>query len=137
VEAEALMAEWIPFAEGKYRVERAVLLARDDRAVELEEAVIEIVEDPSRGRRLRGRGRVMNALVVELLDEGHELDLLLDLGGEFKYRLRGPGIQGGKVFTPGVKSFIQFVPQSPWEQVLEDDFNSLMSRVRILGGQGG
>jgi hypothetical protein len=79
---------------------------------------------------------VLNALMVDLLDEGHELDLLLDLGGEFKYRLRGPGIQGGKVFTPGVKSFIQFVPQSPWEQVPEADFNSLMSRVRILGGEG-
>jgi len=137
LEADSFMTEWIPFAEGKYRVERAVLLARDDQAVELEEAVIEIVEDPGRGRRLRGRGRVSNALMVELLDEGHELDLLLDLGGEFKYRLRGPGIQGGKVFTPGVKSFIQFVPQSPWEQVSEADFNSLMSRVRILDGQEG
>lgn len=137
MEADSFMTEWIPFAEGKYRVERAVLLARDDQAVELEEAVIEIVEDPGRGRRLRGRGRVMNALMVDLLDQGHELDLLLDLGGEFKYRLRGPGIQGGKVFTPGVKSFIQFVPQSPWEQVPEADFNSLMSRVRILDGQEG
>ena len=95
------MAEWIPFAEGKYRVERAVLLARDDRAVELEEAVIEIVEDPSRGRRLRGRGRVMNARVVELLDEGHELDLLLDLGGEFKYRCGAPGFRAARCLHPG------------------------------------
>lgn len=131
------MAEWIPFAEGKYRVERAVLLARDDQAVELEDTMIEIVEDPGRGRRLRGRGRVLNALMVDLLDEGHELDLLLDLGGELKYRLQSPGIQGGKVFAPGVKSFIQFVPHSPWEQVPEADFNSLMSRVRILGGERG
>lgn len=126
------MTEWIPFAEGRYLAERAVLLAVDGRAVELEDTVIEVVEGKGGKRRLTGRGRVPNVLVMELLDEGQELDLLLDLGGEFKYRLRAPGLQGGKVFAPGVKSFVQFVPNSPWEQVPEADFSSLMARVRIL-----
>jgi hypothetical protein len=129
------MNEWIPFAEGRYRAERAVLLSVDERAVELEDTVIEISEGAGGKRRLSGRGRAPNARIVELLDEGHELDLLLDLGGEFKYRLRAPGIQGGKVFAPGVKSFVQFVPHSPWEQVPEADFNSLVSRVRILSDE--
>jgi hypothetical protein len=125
------MEEWIPFAEGRYLAERAVLLADGERAVEIEEAIIEVSEGRG-GRRLQGRGRVRNALLVQLLDEGDEVDLLLDLGGEFKYRLGRPEIQGGKVFTPGIKSFIQFRPRQPWEQVPEADFNSLMSRVRIL-----
>lgn len=124
--------KWIPFAEGRYLAQRAVLLSVDERAVELEETIIEISEGPGGRRRLRGRGRAPSALIVELLEEGQELDVLLDLGGEFKYRLRAPVIQGGKVFAPGVKSFVQFVPQSPWEPVTEADFNSLMSRVRIL-----
>ena len=126
------MTEWIPFGEGRYLAERAVLLAVDGLAVELEDTVIEVVEGKGGKRRLTGRGRVPNVLVMELLDEGQELDLLLDLGGEFKYRLRAPGLQGGKVFAPGVKSFVQFVPHSPWEQVPEADFSSLMARVRIL-----
>jgi hypothetical protein len=126
------MTEWIPFGEGRYLAERAVLLAVDGRAVELEDTVIEVVEGKGGKRRLNGRGRVLNVLVMELLEEGQELDLLLDLGGEFKYRLRAPGLQGGKVFAPGVKSFVQFVPHSPWEQVPEADFSSLMARVRIL-----
>ena len=126
------MTEWIPFGEGRYLAERAVLLAVDGRAVELEDTVIEVVEGKGGKRRLNGRGRVPNVLVMELLEGGQELDLLLDLGGEFKYRLRAPGLQGGKVFAPGVKSFVQFVPHSPWEQVPEADFSSLMARVRIL-----
>jgi hypothetical protein len=126
------MTEWIPFAEGRYLAERAVLVAVDGRAVELEDTVIEVVEGKGGKRRLTGRGRVPNVLVMELLEGGQELDLLLDLGGKFKYRLRAPGLQGGKVFAPGVKSFVQFVPHSPWEQVPEADFNSLMVRVRIL-----
>ncbi len=126
------MGEWIPFAEGRYLAERALLLAVDERAAELEETVIEIAEGPGGRRRLSGRGRAPNALVVELLEEGYELDLLLDFGGEFKFRLPAPAIQGGKVFAPGVKSFVQFVPRSPWEPVSEADFNSLMTRIRIL-----
>jgi hypothetical protein len=130
------MSEWIPFAEGRYLAERAVLVAAEERAVEVEETVVEVSEGRG-GRRLQGRGRIRNALLVRLLDEGEELDLLLDLGGEFKYRLPRPDIQGGKVFTPGVKSFIQFRPRQPWEQVPEAEFNSLMSRVRVLSDAPG
>lgn len=128
------MGEWIPFGEGRYRVERALLLAGEERAVAVEDAVIEVTEGPGGRRRLQGRGRVGNELMVRLLDESEELDLLLDLGGEFKYRMQRPGIQGGKVFSPGVQSFIQFAPLSPWEQLSEEQFSSLTSRVRILDG---
>jgi hypothetical protein len=131
------MTEWIPFAKGKYLAERAVLLAADRQGVEIEDTVIEIHEDPGGARRLRGRGRVLNALLVQLLDEGDDLDLMLDLGGEFKYRLKRPEIQGGKVFAPGTASFIQFLPSEPWAQVPESDFNVLMSRVRILSDERG
>lgn len=128
------MVDWIPFGEGRYRVERALLLAGEDRAVAVEDAVIDVTEGPGGRRRLQGRGRVGNELMVRLLDESEDLDLLLDLGGEFKYRMRRPGIQGGKVFSPGVQSFIQFAPQTPWEQLSEEQFSSLTSRIRILDG---
>jgi hypothetical protein len=131
------MTEWIPFEEGMYRVERAVLLGTGENGVEMEDTVIEVRKDPRGGRRLRGRGRVRNLLLVQLLDEGEDPDLLLDLGGVFKYRLTRPEIQGGKVFAPGIRSFIQFLPRQPWKQVPEAEFNSLMSRVRILSDEPG
>jgi hypothetical protein len=118
-------------------VERAVLLDTGGNGVAVEDAVIEVREDPAGGRRLRGRGRVRNLLLVQLLDAEEDPDLLLDLGGEFKYRLARPEIRGGKVFTPGIKSFIQFMPRQPWEPIPEAEFNSLMSRVRILSDEPG
>jgi hypothetical protein len=130
------MVEWIPFGEGRYGVERALLAAGEQQGVALEDAVIEVTQGPGGRLRLRGRGRVRNALMVRLLDEAEDLDLLIDLGGEYKYRMRRPGIQGGKVFAPGVQSFIQFVPQSPWETVAEAEFNSLIGRIRILDEEG-
>ena len=129
------MGEWIPFAEGKYLAERVFLLGAGQAGVAVEDTVIEVFEDRQGKRRLRGRGRVANALMVQLLDEGEEVDILLDLGGEFKYRLRKPAIQGGKVFASGVKSFIQFFPQAPWEQLAEPEFNALADRVRPPGGE--
>jgi hypothetical protein len=102
----------------------------------MEDAVLEVLEQGGR-RRLRGRGRVANELMVRLLDDGDELDLYLDLGNEYKYCLRSPVIQAGKVFTPGVMSFIQFLPAAPWEQVPEPDFNSRLSRIRMLGAHPG
>jgi hypothetical protein len=78
---------------------------------------------------------VRNALLVRLLDDAEDLDLLLDLGGEYTYRMRRPSIQGGKVFAPGVQSFLQFAPQSPWEALAEAEFNSLIARIRILDAE--
>ncbi len=131
------MGEWIPFAEGRYLAERAVLVTGEaGSGVELADTIIEVSEGRG-GRRLHGRGRARNALVVRLLEENEELDLLLDLGGEFKYRLKNPTVQGGKVFSPGTSAFLQFLPSAPWEQIPENDFNSLMSRVQILADEKG
>ena len=129
------MAEWIPFEEGRYRVERALVMDEGERAVALEDTVIDVAQGPGGRLRMSGRGRVRNALLVRLLDEADDFDLLLDLGGAFRYRMRRPAIQGGKVFAAGVKSFIQFVPQSPWEVLAEEEFNSLIARIRILDAE--
>ena len=126
------MNNWIPFSEGEYLVEQALLVADNHQAIFVEEAIVEIYSD-QRGRRyLKGRGRVRNILMVELLDESDDLDLLLDFGGEFKYLLKVPNLQAGKVFSPEVKSVLQFTPQSPWQQIPQDQFGTLLSRLRIL-----
>jgi len=129
------MKSWIPFAEGEYLVERAWLLAEDHKGVCLEDVIVEVYSDGQGRRYLKGRGRVRNVLMVELLNDSDNLDLLLDFGEEFKYLLEAPYLQGGKVFSPGVKSVLQFTPRNAWRQILEDEFEDLVSRLRILSDQ--
>ncbi len=126
------MANWIPFVEGEYAVEQAVIIAPDERAVAVEDAVIEIYAAPQGQRHLKGSGRVRNILMVELLEDHDDLDLILDLGDEFKYRLVKPELQSGKFFAPDAKSTIHFRPAAPWEQIPQADFEQLMTRLEII-----
>ena len=126
------MANWIPFVEGEYAVEQAFIIAPDRRAVAVEDAVIEIYAAPQGQRHLKGSGRVRNILMVELLEDHDDLDLILDLGDEFKYRLVKPELQSGKFFAPDAKSTIHFRPAAPWEQIPQADFGQLMTRLEII-----
>ena len=126
------MNNWIPFADGEYLVEQAFLVAAHDRAVSVEGVVVEVYSDRRGQRFLRGRGRVRNILMIELLEDSDDLDLLLDFGEEFKYLLKVPNLQVGKVFSPEVKSALQFTPKIPWRQIQETEFRELLSRLQIL-----
>ena len=94
------MNDWIPFSDGEYLVEQALLLAGQDRAIFVEGVIVEVYSDRRGQQYLRGRGRVRNILMVELLEESDDLDLLLDFGEEFKFLLKVPNLQVGKVFSP-------------------------------------
>ena len=131
-EKEKDMDNWIPFAEGEYLVDQALLVADNHDAVAIEDAVIEVYCDQRGQRYLKGRGRIRIILMVELLDDSDDLDLLLDLGDEFKFLLKVPHLQSGKVFAPDVKSSLQFKPQTPWKQVPLDEYNRVVSRLRVL-----
>jgi len=126
------MANWIPFVEGEYAVEQAFIIAADERAVAVEDAVVEIYVAPQGQPHLKGSGRVRNLLMVELLEDHDDLDLILDLGDEFKYRLVKPELQSGKFFAPDAKSTIHFRPAAPWEQIPPADFKQLISRLEII-----
>ncbi len=126
------MANWIPFVEGEYAVEQAFIIAPDQRAVAVEDAVIEIYAAPQGQRNLKGSGRVRNILMVELLEDHNDLDLILNLGDEFKYRLVKPELRSGKFFAPDAKSTIHFRPAAPWEQIPQADFEQLMTRLEII-----
>jgi hypothetical protein len=126
------MDNWIPFADGEYVVDLALLVADDHQAVRIDDVIVEVYSDRRGQRYLKGRGRVRNVLLVELLDVSDNLDLLLDFGEEFKYLLKKPNLLGGKVFAPDVKSAVQFTPQNPWLQIPPAEFENLLSRLRIL-----
>lgn len=127
------MENWIPFAEGEYIVDQAFIVARDQRAVAIENAVIEIFTTADGKRYLKGNGRIQNILLVELLEDSDDLDLILDLGDEFQYRLSKPELQSGKFFAPDAKSSLQFRPSTAWEQIPRADFELLISRLEIIG----
>jgi hypothetical protein len=126
------MINWIPFSDGEYLVEQALLLAVEDRAVSVEDVIVEVYSNRQGRRYLKGRGRVRNILMVELLEDSDDLDLLLDFGEEFKFLLKEPNLQVGKVFSPDVKSALQFTPRIPWRQIQQTEFGEILSRLHIL-----
>ena len=126
------MDNWIPLGEGEYLVEQALLVTEDDKAVAVDDVIVEIYADKRGQRHMKGRGRIRNILVVELLEDSDDLDLFLDFGDEFKFLLKEPNLQAGKVFAPDARSVLQFIPQSPWQEVAPEAYADLMARLRIL-----
>ena len=126
--------DWIPFEDGQYRVEEGLLFTAGNAAVSLEKAYIEIFTGRTGKRWLKGGSLVQNNLVVELLEGSDSLDILLDLSPEFKFILRKPDIQAGKVFAPNVQSSLKFMPTVPWEPVAPEEFRTLYARLKFLGG---
>ena len=126
------MSDWIPFENAIYLVERAFLVADDNTAALIEKTSIEVYTGRNGKKRLKGSGLVQNMLLVELLQENDDLDLILDLGENFKYLMKKPNITAGKVFTPNVKSHLQFDPVSPWEQISESEFAKLTNSFKLL-----
>lgn len=126
------MENWIPLGEGEYLVEQALLVAANESAVAVDDVVVEVYADQRGQSYLKGRGRVRNILMVELLEDSDDLDLLLDFGDEFKFLLKEPILKAGKVFSPDVRSVLQFFPQTPWRQVPQTEFDNLMSCLRLL-----
>ena len=126
-----MTTDWIPFEDGRYRVEEAILIAADGKALLMEKAYMEIYTGRTGTRWLKGGGLIQNLLMVEILEESDSLDILLNLNGEYIYMLRNPDIQAGKVFAPNVKSSLKFMPASPWEPVSQEEFGEIRSRLNL------
>ena len=126
------MSNWIPFLEGEYAVQQAFIVAPDDSAMAVEDAGIEVFQGSGGQRQLKGCGRIRNTLMVELLEDYDDLDLILDLGDEFKYRLKKPALRSGKFFAPNAKSTLHFRPAAPWEQIPQAHYENLISRLKVI-----
>ena len=95
------MEQWVPFRDGEYLVEKAFLLGENDRAATVEQAVMEVYTDPGGMRQIKGYGMVRNTQVVELLEEADRLDLILDLGHDYRYRLIARTLRPARFLTRG------------------------------------
>lgn len=127
-----MMSDWIPFENATYLVNQAFLVGDDGTAALLEKTSIEIYTGRDGKKHLKGSGLVQNILLVELLEENDDLDLILDLGENFKYLMKTPNITAGKVFSPNVKSYLQFDPVSPWKPISESEFTKLTAGFKLL-----
>jgi len=123
------MAHWTNIEEGTYPADEAFLLTQSCAATGLDGAAIEVYLDGANERRVRGQAMAVNALMVELLEDDGEIDLLLDLGGDFKYLVKAPLIRAGKVFSPGVKSLLQFNAQGPLQKLTQGEYAAISSKL--------
>ncbi len=126
------MNDWIPFENATYLAEKVFLVANDNTAVLLERTSIEVYTGKGGKKRLKGSGLIQNALMVALLEESDDLDLILDLGGEFKYLMKTPKITAGKFFLPNVKSHLGFNPIAPWKQISATEFAKRVDALKLL-----
>lgn len=124
---------WVPFEEGLYRVEEALIVAGESsQALALIDPLLEVTTDRRGIRHVLGRGKIRPSLLVELLEQSEALDLLLDLGGPYKYHLLQPEIKGGKVFSATVQSTVRFVPRQAWQELSELDYARQRSVLTLL-----
>ena len=126
------MSDWIPFENASYQTEQAFIVSEDMTAVALEQTIVTVSTGSGGKKHLAGTGIVRNILLVEISEESDDLDLILDFGGEYKYRMKTPTISAGKVFSPTTKSSIRFSPVDPWHQVPEPEFEALLGQLKFL-----
>ncbi|WP_373501686.1 hypothetical protein [Desulfococcus sp.] len=127
------MTEWVPFENGEYIVLEAFLMTPDHKAAGIEKAYIEVSTGPGGRKRVMGKGLIQPFSIVTLHEEHDAIDLVVDLGGEFKYRLKEPVLKSGKVFSPDINSLVQFFPSRPWEQISREEFHEIRKDLNFLG----
>lgn len=126
------MASHIPFKEGSYIIEDAYLVTPLKRSVHLTEGVLEVYRDGAGEKHMRGRAFVNNALMVALLEDEESMDLVLDLGPGFRYRLPQPLLQAGKVFEPRTCSIVHFAPSENLLALPDPDYEALVMSLNVL-----
>jgi len=126
------MAHQIFIEEGTYPAEEAFLLTAGQTGMVLEDTVIEVYPDGDNQRCVRGRARALNLSLVELLEDYDDVDMLLDLGDQFKYLLKAPTLKAGKVFSPDVKSIIHFIAQSSLEKLEEEKYRRIRDGLKLV-----
>jgi hypothetical protein len=122
----------VPFEEGYFRIDQAFIVTPGTmNAIALHSAALKVFKGPGGRMFMNGHGLADNFLLIELLEEEDALDVLMDLGPGFKYRLIAPQINAGKVFTPGVKSTIRFTPTQNLRVLDDAAFEALQRELHL------
>ncbi len=124
---------WITIEKGFYQAVRSYMATSDHtHGAALSNAAIEIVTGRTGEKQLHGFGKLENMLMIELLELSDEIDIVIDLGGVYKYLFEAPNISGGKLFTPHVEATIRFAPIKPWRQIETTQFEADLKQIAFL-----
>lgn len=126
------MEQQIPFSAGSYLVESAFLVTPAGRAISLADATIEVFQSGAGTRQMQGKAFVLNIMMVELMEDEDRIDLLLDLGHGFRYLLKEPKVNAGKVFHPTTRSILRFSPTGPLIPVSDQDYSEQIKQLQLL-----
>jgi len=121
--------DWITISEGEYSVNEACLITRNHHAVVMENVTINVFYGRKAIKRMEGHSLVQNILMVELLEFGEELDILLNFEDGVHFLMENPEIHAGKVFAANVKSTIRFTPKGPWKQLDNTEYREIQSKL--------
>lgn len=120
------MAVECPFREGCYIIEEAYIVPSDGSqvAVAMTEAVLTVEPDIHGRIFVHGSGFVRNAALVTLLEDHDSLDIIMKMGEGLCYHLTKPTIHAGKVFSQQVQSRVRFTPNTSFNPISDERFNS-------------
>ncbi|MGC8718965.1 MAG: hypothetical protein ACP5TY_03020 [Thermodesulforhabdaceae bacterium] len=118
---------------GTYIIEEAFIITADTprRGIILKDAFLDVEDD---GKRLivHGRATVHNLSLVELYEDHDKLDMIINMGDGFKFYLKEPIIQAGKVFSPAIESTMRFIPVDSFDLMTDDEYRLLVKSVTII-----
>ncbi len=126
------MTEAIPFVDGEYLMEQAIFIGPGGSAVQLQHPVLEVTTGRQGKRFVKGRAMMRPFLLVQLMEDGETMDLLIDMGSGFKFLAKNPAIKAGKVFAPEVSAIVQFSLTTEWEPISESGYRQHIETLSFL-----
>lgn len=118
---------------GTYIIEEAFIVTADEPryGITLRDAFLDVEREDNRVI-VHGRATVHNLSLVRLLEDHEKLDILINMGDGFKFYLKEPVIQAGKVFSPKVESTMRFIPTDSFDLVTEEEYDSIRSSLELV-----
>ncbi|MCX7822356.1 MAG: hypothetical protein N2260_02790 [Syntrophobacterales bacterium] len=118
---------------GTYIIEEAYVVTADRprSGIALRDAFLDVEKEGNR-TIVHGRATVHNLSLVQLLEDYERLDMVINMGEGFKFYLREPIIQAGKVFSPKVESTMRFIPTDSFDPMTEEEYLELIDSIALL-----
>jgi hypothetical protein len=119
--------------QGTYIIEEAFVITPNEprRGIVLRDAFLEVEEEGNR-KMVHGRATVHNLSLVELFEDNEQLDMIINMGEGFKFYLKNPIIQAGKVFSPAVFSTMRFIPTDSFDHIPDAEYSIIVNSIILV-----
>jgi hypothetical protein len=119
--------------KGTYIIEEAFVITQNEprTGIALRDAFLE-VEEEGNHKMVHGRATVHNLSLVELFEDNEQLDMIINMGEGFKFYLKNPIIQAGKVFSPTVFSSMRFIPTNSFDHIPDNEYSAIVDSIILV-----